>query len=180
MILGTQPTVRDLRPLRGPRLVVMAHAEAENGGLRPLSDLGRLQSARAAENLARWVQAPTSIVSSPLLRATETAEIVSRTLAERPLPVRLEPRLALGQQAGHAELIRIAMDFARSSEPLLVVTCPLEVELIVCGMCNSPGRRRSPTESTLPRGLAPATIVTLALREGHWRIANVLDHRLAP
>lgn len=179
MILATHPTVRDLRPLRGPRLVVMVHAEAENGGERRLSSQGRLQSARAAANLARWSQTPTSIVCSPLRRATETAEIVSRMLGERPLPVRVDSRLDLDQDVGPAALMRVAAELTRWREPVLVVTCPLEVELIVCGLCSHrSGRRRSPTEATLPRGLAPAAMVALTLSEGYWRIASVLDSRL--
>jgi phosphohistidine phosphatase SixA len=61
------------------RLFVVRHAEAAPGEpdeLRPLTDAGRAAARSLGEQLA--MQNPTAVLSSPLLRARETAEADER------------------------------------------------------------------------------------------------------
>jgi phosphohistidine phosphatase len=58
------------------RLVIVRHAEAAPGSpdeLRPLTTAGREQARRLGEELREHGLAPDAVVSSPLLRARETA-----------------------------------------------------------------------------------------------------------
>ena len=74
------------------RLFVVRHAEAAPGDpdeLRPLTDAGRAAARALGEHLA--AQRPTAVISSPLLRARETAEIA---IGDTGLPLRIDPRLA--------------------------------------------------------------------------------------
>lgn len=64
-------------------LYVMRHADAVLGGedaARPLSAKGRVQAERMGEWLAALAVGRPRIVSSPLLRARETAELVAGAL----------------------------------------------------------------------------------------------------
>ncbi len=66
----------------------------------PLTERGRVQAERAATALARRGDV-TAVVTSPLRRTRETADIVAKALD---LPVRVEPRLretAFGEWDGH-------------------------------------------------------------------------------
>ncbi len=59
-----------------------------------------------------------------------------------------------------------------------VVTGALEVELMACWLCEATaGRRRIPSERTMPRGLGPNTVIALAREQGVWRVAVVIDGR---
>jgi phosphohistidine phosphatase len=64
------------------RLYIMRHGDAApraaSDALRPLTELGRYQARQAAE----WLQAqpPEQIISSPFLRARQTAELVHQLL----------------------------------------------------------------------------------------------------
>lgn len=179
MVRIAQPeTLRDLRQIEAPRLVFMAHGLAENHGSRNLTTDGRVQVARVSASLRnRLLVDLDAILVSPLPRARQTALIVSHALRDPPLPIRVDERLALGDD-GPADLMRSAQELARSDKAKLVVTCALEIELMACGLCaGTPGRRRIPSEATLPRGLAPGSVVALGLREGHWRISAILDGR---
>jgi phosphohistidine phosphatase len=75
------------------RLIVVRHAHAEPGepdGLRPLSARGRGEALALAERLAD--DAPTLVLSSPLLRARETAEPIAKAAgAELTIDERLSP-----------------------------------------------------------------------------------------
>ncbi|MBL8877481.1 MAG: histidine phosphatase family protein [Phycisphaerales bacterium] len=78
------------------RLILIRHGLPDyRGGKRtdeqpgpPLSDIGRIQAAQAAEVVANF--APRTIYASPLARTRQTAEIVARPMG---LPVRVEPDL---------------------------------------------------------------------------------------
>ena len=78
-------------------LVRHAHSDpGEPDELRPLSDRGRDAARVLAQQLVRHPTPPTIVLTSPLLRARETATaIASATRA----PVRMEPRLAPGATA---------------------------------------------------------------------------------
>jgi phosphohistidine phosphatase len=61
------------------RVFLVRHAEAAPGtpdDLRPLTEAGRLAARELGEELA--ARAPAAVVSSPLLRARETAEAIAR------------------------------------------------------------------------------------------------------
>ncbi len=62
---------------------------------RPLSDKGRTRTRHAAEGLARLTLKPDLILTSPLIRAHQTAEIVQRALGKKP-PVRMCEELMPG------------------------------------------------------------------------------------
>jgi phosphohistidine phosphatase len=61
---------------------------------RPLSPKGRAQAERVGAWLARLDFRPVAIVSSPKLRARETAELVAAALGRQAPPVGLDERLA--------------------------------------------------------------------------------------
>lgn len=179
MVRFAQPeTLRDLRQIEAPRLVFMAHGLAENGGGRSLTPDGRVQVARVSSNLRkRLAMELDGILASPLPRARQTALVASHTLRDPPLPISVDSRLELGDD-GPADLMRLTRELAHQQSAKLVVTCPLEIELMACGLCaGAPGRRRIPSEATLPRGLAPGSVVALGISEGHWRIRAILDGR---
>lgn len=180
MVRIAQPeTLRDLRQIEAPRLVLMVHGQSENGGQRNLTPDGRVQVARGAASLQKRLGDQIGgIVTSPLPRARQTALIVSHTLRNAPVPIRVDERLEIHDSDGPETLMRLTQELAHATEPQLVVTCALELELIACGLCAvAPGRRRIPSEATLPRGIAPGSIVALGIREGHWRISAILDGR---
>ena len=82
--------------LRAVQLVIVRHAEAASGEpdeLRPLTQQGREAARALGQRLARSGFHPDAILSSPLLRARETAEELAR-----PTPLEPEPdeRLAPG------------------------------------------------------------------------------------
>ena len=68
------------------KLLVVRHAKAEerdefsqkssNDDLRPLTDEGRKIMRDVAKSLSRWTGSPDVLVSSPLVRAVQTAEIL--------------------------------------------------------------------------------------------------------
>jgi phosphohistidine phosphatase len=85
------------------RLVIVRHAEAAPGepdDLRPLTASGRDQARRLAEALPP----PDAILSSPLLRARETATLLGRAAGVTP---EVDERLAPGASA---EDVREALD----------------------------------------------------------------------
>jgi phosphohistidine phosphatase len=80
---------------------------------RPLTEDGKNQVAAVAKMLARLEVAP-AIVSSPLPRASETAEIAGKYLGQK---VRIDPLLRPGFDAG--KLKKLLKDF--SGDSLMVV-----------------------------------------------------------
>ncbi len=72
------------------------HAQAAAGTpdeRRPLSAEGEEQATRLGARLAALAQPPAVVLTSPLLRARQTAEVVARALGAE---LRVEPRLAPG------------------------------------------------------------------------------------
>ena len=79
------------------RLFLVRHADAAPGEpdeLRPLTPEGRVAARRLGETLAR--EEPDAVLSSPLLRARETAEQIARAAGLEPEP---HERLAPGATA---------------------------------------------------------------------------------
>jgi phosphohistidine phosphatase len=79
------------------RLFLVRHAHAVDGTpdeLRPLSDQGREQARELAARLAATL--PDVVLSSPLLRARETADAIARASGA---PLRVDDRLAPGASA---------------------------------------------------------------------------------
>ena len=75
---------------------LVRHAHAEKGepdGLRPLSDRGREEARAVAVQLAGHDTPPTLVVTSPLLRARQTAEPIA---AASGAELRVDDRLAPG------------------------------------------------------------------------------------
>jgi phosphohistidine phosphatase SixA len=76
------------------RVFIVRHAEARPGepdDLRPLTDAGRAAARALADRLA--AERPGAVLSSPLLRARETAEPIARAAGVEALP---DERLAPG------------------------------------------------------------------------------------
>lgn len=99
MSVGTGSGEPHGRPLE---LYLVRHAHAGDparwsgdDAARPLSGKGRRQAARLGELLAAAGLRPDAIVSSPKVRARETAELVAGRLGDR-VAVRLDPRVAAG------------------------------------------------------------------------------------
>ena len=79
------------------RLFLVRHAAAAPGSpdeLRRLTAEGREQARELAERLAK--ERPTVVLTSPLLRARETADAVARAAG---VPLRVDERLAPGATA---------------------------------------------------------------------------------
>lgn len=96
------------------RLLVVRHAEAAPGEpdqLRPLTDAGRAAARALAERLAALH--PDTVLSSPLLRARETAEAIAHAAG---LVAEPDERLAPGATA---ELVREAI--AGRGETVVIV-----------------------------------------------------------
>jgi len=83
--------------------------------LRPLTEKGRRQAERLARHLAAAGYAPDVVLTSPLVRARETAEIVAEILGA---PLRVEPRL--GEMVDLPALERILADAGDPPRPILV------------------------------------------------------------
>jgi phosphohistidine phosphatase len=103
------------------RLHLLRHAHAGDAfewvgddDLRPLTSKGRKQAERLGRFMCEHDIRPDVIVSSPLVRAVQTAEIVA---AELGMTVRKDPRLASG--FSQRELWAL-LDELGAREPLLV------------------------------------------------------------
>ncbi|HLF67736.1 MAG TPA: histidine phosphatase family protein [Gaiellaceae bacterium] len=92
-------------------LFLVRHAHAERGEpdeARALSDRGRTEARAVAGSLSAHAAPPVLVLTSPLLRARQTAEAIARaTSAELRVDARLSPgttaetlRAAIGQEAG--------------------------------------------------------------------------------
>ena len=117
------------------RLLLVRHAEAAAGEpdeLRPLTRRGRTQAEELARRLHDEEQAPDTVLTSPLLRARQTAAAIAGQfgLAAEP-DDRLAPgataRTVLAAAAGRGECVlvvghqpdcgRIAVELTRGPEP---------------------------------------------------------------
>jgi phosphohistidine phosphatase len=98
------------------RVILVRHADAERGDpdeLRVLSAKGREQSRRLGEALAADGVRPAAVLTSPLVRARETADAIARATGARAEPVQ---RLAPG-----ATLDDLRAAVAGRGEPIVVV-----------------------------------------------------------
>jgi phosphohistidine phosphatase SixA len=96
------------------RLFLVRHAHAAPGdpdSLRPLSSEGREQARALGERLA--AASPDAVVTSPLLRARETADAIARAAG---VQVRSDERLAPGAAADD-----VAAAVAGAGETVVVV-----------------------------------------------------------
>jgi phosphohistidine phosphatase len=85
--------------LRAVQLVIVRHAEAASGEpdeLRPLTAQGREAARALGQRLARDGFRPDAVLTSPLLRARETAQELARPTGVEPEP---DERLAPGATA---------------------------------------------------------------------------------
>jgi phosphohistidine phosphatase SixA len=105
---------------------------------RPLSDKGRAQSERLGRLLADRHFRPDLLLTSPKLRALQTAQIVADRLG---VPVVVEDRL--GGPLDEARLEAILADHGDPSTPLLVGHDPDFTELVeaLSGATNVPMRK---------------------------------------
>jgi phosphohistidine phosphatase len=104
------------------RLYLLRHADAgdpmawtSDDALRPLSAKGRRQAERLARHLVAIGFETDALISSPKLRARETAEIVADALE---VTVRIDERLGGGLELGALE--EILRDAGRPQHPVLV------------------------------------------------------------
>jgi phosphohistidine phosphatase len=93
--------------------------------LRPLTEKGRRQAERLARHLAAAGFAPDVVLTSPLVRARETAEIVAEIL-RAPLAVDMR----LGEMVDLPTLERILADAGDPPRPILVGHDPDFSELV--------------------------------------------------
>jgi phosphohistidine phosphatase len=80
-------------------LFLVRHAKAKPGSpdeLRPLTKEGKRQARELGERLAAHPTPPTAVVTSPLLRARQTAEAIARATGAE---LRVDERLAPGASA---------------------------------------------------------------------------------
>jgi phosphohistidine phosphatase len=80
-------------------LFLVRHAHSDPGDpdeLRPLSARGRKEARAVAEQLAAHATPPRLVLSSPLLRARETAEAIAEATSAE---LRIDERLASGTSA---------------------------------------------------------------------------------
>jgi phosphohistidine phosphatase len=78
------------------RLFLIRHAKAAPGDpdeLRPLTDTGFEQARRLGDDLAQHPTPPAIVLTSPLLRARQTAEAIARATGAE---LRIDDRLAPG------------------------------------------------------------------------------------
>lgn len=102
--------------LRTMRVYLVRHAHSDSGDpdeLRPLSARGRREARELGERLARLDRPPRTVVSSPLLRARETAAAIAKALG---VEAHTDERLAPG---ANAALLADALDGA--DDPVVAV-----------------------------------------------------------
>lgn len=124
------------------QLGLLRHAHAGDPGawdrpddLRPLSDKGRQQAERLGRVLAAAGFVPDAVLTSPRVRARETAEMVADRLG---VPVRIDPRL--GSSLDLATVEAILDDAGGLARPVLVGHDPDFSDLLV-QLTGSPGLR---------------------------------------
>jgi phosphohistidine phosphatase len=123
-------------------LGLLRHAHAGDPGawerpddLRPLTSKGRQQAERLGRLLAAAGFVPDAVITSPRLRASETAEVVADRLG---VPVRVDQRL--GDLLDLATVEQILDDAGAPARPVLVGHDPDFSDLLV-QLTGSPGLR---------------------------------------
>ncbi len=122
--------------------------------VRPLSDKGEKQADRLGRFLAGIGFVPDAIITSPKVRAAQTAEIVARHLG---VAVGVDPRLAGAFGVETIEgLLRDAGDPAR---PVIVGHDPDFSELLadLCAVANAPMRKGALARIDADRPLEPGS-----------------------
>jgi phosphohistidine phosphatase len=140
-------------------LYLLRHAHAGNPATwdgpderRPLSDKGEGQADRLGRFLAGIGFQPDAIITSPKVRAAQTAEIVGGRLA---VPVRVDDRLA--GDLGLAELEGVLRDAGDPNRPVIVGHDPdfSELVAILCGASPGPLRKGAFVRIDVGRPLQP-------------------------
>lgn len=121
---------------------------------RPLTDKGRAQSERLGRFLAGLRFTPEIIISSPRLRAAQTAEIVARALG-----VSLEIDDRLGEPLDLATLEALLDDHGSPERPVLVGHDPdfSELVAVLCGAVGVPMRKGTFARIEVDRPMLPGT-----------------------
>lgn len=152
------------------RLYVMRHGPAEDSAPsrrdfdRTLSAAGREVVKATAEDLLRLRGEPIArILSSPLLRARETAEIVSVVAGEGPESMDLHDELGADQPVPLGLVQRLLV---ASTDALLVGHQP-SVEMLVRHLCPESGPH-------FAKGFQTAMVVTLERVADAWSLGSVL------
>jgi phosphohistidine phosphatase len=120
------------RPPQPVELYVLRHAHAGDSttwegddAMRPLTEKGRRLAERLGRLLAAAGVVPDAVLTSPLVRARETAEIVADLLGAR---AKVEPRL--GEMVDLDGLEQILEDAGSPGRPLVVGHDPDFSELV--------------------------------------------------
>jgi phosphohistidine phosphatase len=100
---------------------------------RPLSDKGRKQSKRLGEHLASIGYVPDAVITSPKLRAVDTAEIVAKAVGAK---VRLDERLAGGLDL---ETVDAIVADAGDPERVVLVGHDPDFSDLLAVLCRSAG-----------------------------------------
>ena len=111
---------------------LVRHAHAEPGDpdeTRPLSERGRAEARAVGEALARHATPPMSVVTSPLLRARQTADEIAATTGA---VLRVDERLAPGATV---ELLREAT--GAETSPVAAVCHQPDCSEIALGLTGS-------------------------------------------
>ncbi len=149
------------RGREGVRLHLVRHADAGDPSVwrgpddeRPLSGKGRHQAERLGRLLAAAGFAPDAVISSPKLRAAQTAELLAEALGSR---VTIDERLA--SDAGIGEIERVLADAGDPIRPVLVGHDPDFTELLglLCGTANVPMKKGALARIDLNRPLEPGS-----------------------
>ena len=121
---------------------------------RPLSDKGRKQADRLGRFLAGIGFAPDAIITSPKVRAAETAGIVADHLG---VPVATDERLAGGLDAD--ALDALLLDAGDPSRPVVVGHDPDFSDLLgeLCGASSPPMRKGAFARIDIEHPLRPGT-----------------------
>jgi len=121
---------------------------------RPLSTKGRAQAERLGSLLARADFKSDAILTSPKVRALETAELVAERIGVKPI---LEDRLA--ETVTLADLEQILTSAGNPSRPVIVGHDPDFSELLalLVGASEIPMRKGALARVDLARPIEPAT-----------------------